>query len=156
MKLVAVALIGITIVGCGSATESSEPRTENSEPQRSESTSKASSEYVTVLAGFRDAVRSNATYDAYGYGEYLPSTQRAAIHAFCFVADELVLPEATDLEVRSHMFKYIARKAKSDLRSERGIVATRPTHKAIRKLLAILGLNALNYEVAKPYVKACY
>jgi hypothetical protein len=116
-----------------------------------------SSPYVKVLLEFRDAVRSSVSYDAYGFAEYMPSTQRAAIDAFCFIADRAQkTPEVEDREDPAYLTQRITRKAEADLKSERDIVAPGPARRAIAKLRAVLGLESLDGDLAKRYVTGCY
>jgi hypothetical protein len=48
------------------------------------------SEYEEVLLDLRDAAAEGEIYDAYGFAEYMPLSQRAAIDAFCFVTESLL------------------------------------------------------------------
>jgi hypothetical protein len=144
-----LALVGMAIVGCGGKSE----RNSSSE---SEYTGRSRSEYGGVLPGFRDAAKAGEPFDAYGYAEYLPSTQRAAIDAFCFVADQMLKnPDGVVLE-DPLLIQRITRKAESDLKSERDIVAPGPTRHAIRRLRKVLGVESLDRNLAKGYVGACY
>ncbi len=112
---------------------------------------------VEVLREFRDAVSAQMNYDAYGFAQYLPSTQRVAIDAVCFVADQELKGRTGDgVEDPTHLTQTIVRKAEADLKSEHDIVAPRAVRRAIAKLQAILGLDSLNHDLAKSYVRACY
>lgn len=144
---IGVVLVGMMIGGCGG--------NESTSDAGSKSTSVTGSEYVEVLHDLRDAAESAKSYDAYGFAEYMPSTQRAAIDAFCFVADQMKGPEGESLEDPA-LVQAITRKAESDLKSERDIVAPGPTRKAIAKLRAVLDLESLNGDLAKRYVTGCY
>jgi hypothetical protein len=122
----------------------------------SESASAPSSEYVEVLHDMRDAAEAEESYDAYGFAEYFPATQRAAVHAFCFIADTVSKdPEGESIN-DSSLTNEITRKAEADLESERNIVAPHPTRKAIRKLQAVLEMESLGHDLAEHYVRACY
>jgi hypothetical protein len=147
----AVALLGMPITGCGSGKENRSTSVDAS------GSTNESSPYVTVLREFRDAVKAKASYDAYGYAEYLPPTQRAAIDAFCFIADQVLKnPSAMGLHDPAHFPDEITRKAESDLKSERSIVAPRPARRAIGRLRAVLGLESLDSNLAGRYVTGCY
>jgi hypothetical protein len=148
-----MALVGTAIAGCGSSSRSEG----TSVNVATADSARESSPYVEVLVEFRDAVLEEKTYDAYGFAEYMPSTQRAAIDAFCFVADRVLKgPEASGIGDPADLIRRITRKAESDLKSERDIVAPRPARRAIAKLQAILELESLDGDLAGSYVKACY
>jgi hypothetical protein len=152
-----VILVGVTIGGCGTSKTVSSTGSESTRPTGGESVSSTGSEYVQVLHALRDAAESAKSYDAYGFAEYMPSTQRAAIDAFCFLADEAQKnPQAAGREAPPHLIQRITRKAESDLKSERDIVAPAPTRRAIAKLRAVLGLESLGADLAKRYVTGCY
>ncbi len=147
----AVALAAISIAGCGGSSQGM------STSVRVATAAGKSSPYVDVLVEFRDAVAAEKDYDAYGFAEYMPSTQRAAIDAFCFLADRVLKgPEAAGIGDLAELTGRITRKAESDLKSERDIVAPRPARRAIAKLLAVLELESLDGDLAGDYVKACY
>lgn len=114
------------------------------------------SEYEEVLGDFQVAASEGESYDAYGFAEYFPATQRAAVHAFCFIADQLLKDPAADELDNPPLTQRVTRKAETDLKSERGIVAPRPARRAIGKLRAVLGLESLDRDQAEDYVRACY
>jgi Flp pilus assembly protein TadD len=145
----ALIAMSIGIDGCGSKGESTAADAGGG--------SNESGEYVAVLRKFRDAVAADETYDAYGYAEYMPSTQRAAIDAFCFIVDRgLKNPQTAELGDPANLAREITRKAESDLKSERNIVAPGPARRAIGRLRVILGLETLNRDLAGRYARACY
>jgi hypothetical protein len=147
----ALALAAVAVVSCG---EESEPT-----PTSAEGSGIAQenvSEYEKVLGGFQVAASEGENYDAYGFAEYFPATQRAAVHAFCFVADRLQEdPTAEELE-DPLLTERITRKAEADLKSERDIVAPRRARRAIGKLHAVLDLESLDRDQAEGYERACY
>jgi hypothetical protein len=146
---IGVALIGVAIGGCGTSDTTS--------AVGSKSSKATGSEYVEVLHALRDAAESAKSYDAYGFAEYMPSTQRAAIDAFCFLADEAWKnPQAASQGDPARLIQGITRKAESDLKSERDIVAPGPTRRAIAKLQAVLGLESLDRDLARRYRTGCY
>jgi hypothetical protein len=146
------ALIGVAIVGCGAAGDST-----GEGASESPNTTVISSEYGELLLGFRNAAESNRTYDAYGFAEYIPATQRAAIDAFCFIADQLSkASEGESPEDPARLISRITRKSEADLKSERNIVAPGPARRDIEKLREVLGLKSVSHELAKRYAKACY
>lgn len=115
------------------------------------------SEYHEVLLDFRDAAAAGEGYDAYGFAEYFPKTQRAAVHAFCFVADRMLEDgEADELADAAYLTARVTRKAEADLKAELDIVAPGPARRAIAKLWAILGLDSLDEDLAERYAGACY
>jgi hypothetical protein len=145
----AVALVAMPVVGCGSESGSAAV-------DEGGSGSRAASPYEKVLFDFRDAAMAGEAYDAYGFAEYLPPTQRAAIDAFCFIADRVLKKsEAEGLEGPA-LTRRVTRKAESDLKSERNIVAPGPARRAIGKLWAVLRLESLDRDLAGNYVRACY
>ncbi len=144
-----VALAVMAIFGCGGSGG-------GTVTARSSTANEAGSDYVGVLTGIRDAAKSEGSYDGYGFAEYLPSTQRAAIDAFCFVADRAQNESTAEDLTGSALVDGITRKAESDLKSERNIVAPVPARRAIGKLRSVLGLESLDRDLAKQYVRACY
>jgi hypothetical protein len=113
------------------------------------------SEYEEVLAAMRETAAEAGSYDAYGFAEYMPSTQRAAIDAFCFVADAIANQGGPAVPAVS-LWPRVVRKAETDLKSERDIVAPARAHRAIAKLRAVQGLESLDPDLAARYVHACY
>lgn len=147
----AVALAAIAGASCGE-----ESQTVGSSPNRGGIAKENVSEYEEVLGDLQTAAEEGESYDAYGFAEYFPATQRAAVHAFCFVADQLQEdPEAEELG-DPLLTERVTRKAEADLKSERDIVAPRPARRAIAKLHAVLGLESLDPDQAEDYVRACY
>lgn len=150
----AVVLAAIVVAGCG---EENEPaRSERTNAGGSEIPKQNASEYVEVLDEFQVAASEGENYDAYGFAEYFPATQRAAVHAFCFIADQLQKDPAAEQLEDPLLTQRITRKAEADLKSERDIVAPGPARRAIGKLAAILGLESLERDQAENYVRACY
>lgn len=148
----AMMALGMSIAACGGS-----DRNASSVAGGATSAVKPESEYHERLLEFRDAAAAGKTYDAYGFAEYFPKTQRAALHAFCFVADRMLKDGETDeLGDVAYLNGRISRKAEADLKAELDIVAPRPAHKAIRKLDAVLGLDSLDGDLAERYVKGCY
>lgn len=147
----ALAVAVIVVAGCG---EKSEPVPSSTDGA---GTSKEPvSEYEEVLGDFQAAASEGESYDAYGFAEYFPATQRAAVHAFCFVADELFKDPASEELEDPPLTQMVTRKAEADLKSERDIVAPAPARRAIGKLSAIIGLESLDRDQAEDYVRACY
>lgn len=147
----AVAMVAMAVAGCGE--QSGGPRANAGGGGIAKENV---SEYEEVLGDLRAAASDGRSYDAYGFAEYFPATQRAAVHAFCFIADQLQEdPAAAELE-DPPLTERITRKAEADLKSERDIVAPRPARRAIGKLHAVLGLESLDRDQAEDYVRACY
>ncbi|HET8862018.1 MAG TPA: hypothetical protein VFM94_02075 [Solirubrobacterales bacterium] len=144
-----MAATAIAAVGCGEEGESAGVDTGIARGS-------AVSEYEEVLGDFQTAASESESYDAYGFAEYFPATQRAAVHAFCFIADRLFEDPAGEELEDPPLTRMITRKAEADLKSERDIVAPRPARRAIGKLRAILGLESLDRDQAEDYVRACY
>jgi hypothetical protein len=153
---VAVVVFAVA-VGCG---DGSERQGDESRAQGTETVAcgreAAAGEYVTVLCEAQEAAAAGASYDAYGFAEYFPSTQRAAVDAFCFVADGVRKGSPVGELEGAAVVARITRKAEADLKSERNIVAPGPTRKAIAKLLAVFRLESLDRASAERYVHACY
>jgi hypothetical protein len=121
------------------------------------STTEPKSEYHEVLLEFRDAAMAGKIYDAYGYAEYFPPTQRAAVHAFCFVADRMLEDrEAARFVDSTYLTSRITRKAETDMESELGVVAPARLGRSIKKLNVVLELSSLDQDLAERYVRACY
>lgn len=147
-----LASAGALFTGCGDGDES-----EGAVPAACKRAKAADGEYLTTLCEFHAAAAAGKIYDAYGYAEYFPKPQRAAIHAFCFVADRMLEEgEADRLADKAYLSARIGRKAEADLKSELGIVAPNPTGKAIGELESVLELDSLDRDLAERYVKACY
>ncbi|MGC1853200.1 MAG: hypothetical protein WA687_12250 [Solirubrobacterales bacterium] len=151
--LLAAAVTSVALAsGCGG-----EDPTASAKPAACTSAKEARSEYLTTLCEFSAAAAADKVYDAYGFAEYFPKPQRAAIHAFCFVADRMLEDdEVARLADRVYLIARVTRKAETDLKSELDIVAPRPTGKAIARLEAILDLDSLGRDLAEGYVGACY
>lgn len=143
----------VPALGCGNGEEP----VKATDSVRTNTPAQSDNPYVTALRQFREAVVAKTSYDAYGYAEYFPATQRAAIDAFCFVADRVAkAPAQEGLDDPTALTTTIVRKAEADLKSERDIIAPGPAHRAIAKLQAVLGLETLDPEPAEHYVRACY
>ena len=151
LLIAAVALVALAVAGCGEESEAVPSNTDGAGISK-----EPVSEYVEVLGDFQAAASEGESYDAYGFAEYFPATQRAAVHAFCFIADELVKDAASEQLEDPPLTRMVTRKAEADLKSERDIVAPGPARRAIGKLSAILGLESLDREQAENYVRACY
>jgi hypothetical protein len=153
--LLAMALAGALISGCGSESRGGDG--ESATTARSDSTIKPKSEYHQVLLDFHAAAIAGRLYDAYGFGEHFPPTQRAAVHAFCFVADRMVEHlEAERLADNAYLIARITRKAEADMKLERDVVAPARAQRAIRKLNVTLELASLDQDLAERFVRACY
>jgi hypothetical protein len=119
------------------------------------------SEYEEVLLDLRAAAAAGEIYDAYGFAEYMPLSQRAAIDAFCFVTERLL--DAGEIE-RFREPAYVARKVRARARiefdhgdpAEIGASEMATARKAIRKLRSIIDYEAIDEELAGNYVTACY
>jgi hypothetical protein len=150
-------MVVVSVVGCGGDKGHEAATIDRGSAPKASGPTPEDSPYVATLREFRQAVEAGTNYDAYGFAEYLPATQRAAIDAFCFVADRtLKEPRDEGVEAPVDLLDRITRKAKADLKAERDIVAPGPTQKAITKLRTILGLESLDRYLAHGYVKACY
>lgn len=151
--LLATVLVGVAISGCGGGSDEGE----RTATRDGGSSVEPESEYHQVLLEFRDAAMAGKIYDAYGFAEYFPPTQRAAVHAFCFVADRMLEDrEAERFADSTYLTGRIRRKAETDMESELDVVAPGRVHKAIRKLNAVLELSSLDQDLAENYVRACY
>ena len=154
LALAAVAL-SLSMAACDEEGESRERN--DTAPSVAKYKMKPQSEYHETLLEFRAAAAAGETYDVYGYAEYFPKSQRAALHAFCFVADRMLKDgEAGGFSDVAYLTGRITRKAEADLKTEFDIVARRQVRKAIRKLDAVLNLGSLDNDLAGRYVKACY
>jgi hypothetical protein len=153
--LLVMALIGVLTSGCGGESQGSGG--ESSAIPRGSGAIEPESEYHEVLLEFRAAASAGKTYDAYGFAEYFPPTQRAAVHAFCFVTDRMLEDlEAERLGDSAYLVGRIKRKAEADMKSELDVVAPQRAQRAIRKLDAVLDLGSLDQDLAERYVRACY
>jgi hypothetical protein len=148
-------LVGVLISGCGDESQSNGGET--GAIPRGAGAIEPKSEYHQVLLEFRDAAAAGKIYDAYGFAEYFPPTQRAAVHAFCFVADRMLEDlEAERLVDSAYLAARIKRKAEADMKAELDVVAPERAQRAIRKLNAVLDLRSLDQDLAERYVRACY
>lgn len=148
----AMLLVGLGGASCGEEAERASTTAAEATTAKEEDVS----EYEEVLSQFRVAASAGETYDAYGIAEYFPSTQRAAVDAFCFIADQLQKNPAAKKLGDPVLTERITRKAEADLQRERDIVAPRPTRRAIGKLHLVLELESLDPDQAKDYARACY
>jgi hypothetical protein len=154
LPAVAAIVAGMVVGGCGgNGGDSSAPSAAGAAKTTS---AHGGGEYEEVLAEMHDTAVAGGSYDGYGFAEYMPSTQRAAIEAFCFVADRIAKFQSDSTVAAASVHARIVRKAEADLKSERGIVAPAPAHRAIAKLLAVLGVETLDPALAGRYVHACY
>jgi hypothetical protein len=150
--LAASVLLALGIAGCGSGSDDAATATRSVAAATS-----PASEYVQVLGEMRKAAEESGSYDGYGFAEYFPKPQRAAVDAFCFVVDHMLESGEDDrLGETAYLIGRIVRKAEADLKDELNVVAPAPTHRAIQKLDAVLGLESLDSELADRYVHACY
>lgn len=114
---------------------------------------KADTPYVEALLGFSDAAKSNAAYDAYGYAEYIPDSQRAAIDAFCLVASKVRTgAEIGKLADPDYFFSRIVATA----RPERRNASMASIRRAVGKLQSVVEPQSLDGALVKSYAKACY
>jgi hypothetical protein len=150
----AAIVTGMAIGGCGGSGGDSSPSTASGAGKTTGA--QGGSEYEEVLSEMRNTAAASGSYDAYGFAEYMPSTQRAAIDAFCFVADRVAKAQSGPTVAAASLRAQIVRKAEADLKSERGIVAPGPAHRAIAKLSAVLRLDSLDPTLAGRYIHACY
>jgi hypothetical protein len=150
----AAIVLGVAIGGCGGDGDGNSPSTATGAAKTTEA--EGGSEYVEVLGEMREAATGSASFDGYGFAEYMPSTQRAAIDAFCFVADRVAKAPGGETVASADLNERIVGKAEADLKSERNIVAPGPAHRAIAKLRTVLGLESLDPGLAERYVHACY
>lgn len=131
--------------GCGSQEKA--PHTTKVEDPKVESP------YVEALLGFRDAARSDATYDAYGYAEYLPDSQRAAIGAFCLVVSGVrTSSESRRLSDPAYFSAQVVNAARPEARS----ASMASVGRAVGKLQTVVEAESLNPQLVKSYAKACY
>ena len=138
--------------GCGD-----EDNAASATPVACKGAEQARSEYLTTLCEFHAAAAAGRIYDAYGFAEYFPKPQRAAIHAFCFVVDRMLEDgEGEQLVYTADLTARVTRKAEADLESELDIVAPGPTRVAIARLNSVLDLEALDAGLGQRYVRACY
>jgi hypothetical protein len=141
--------------GCGDGSQR-QSRVKRVEPAACRSEAASAGEYLAILCEAQDAAEASGSYDAYGFAEYLPSTQRAAIDAFCFIANGVGKgPSGKELGGAALLAR-VTRKAEADLKSERNIVAPAPTRKAIATLLAVFRPGSLDPASAERYHHACY
>jgi hypothetical protein len=118
-------------------------------------------EYEEVLLDLRDAAAAGEIYDAYGFAEYMPLSQRAAIDAFCFVTERLL--DGGEIE-RFGEPAYVAGEVRARARIEFdhgdpadiGSSEMATARRAIRKLRSIIDYEAIDWELARNYVTACY
>jgi len=115
---------------------------------------KADSPYVEVLLGFRNAARSNVTYDAYGYVQSgFPASQRAALDAFCVVVNSV----RTDSESRELSDpEYFSKRVVAAARPEAEAASMASVRRAVGKLQAVIEPESLSSLLVKSYTKACY
>jgi hypothetical protein len=159
-----MALVAISISACGNESASkseTEVESESANVNRGAATHIPVSEYEEVLRDLSDAAAAGEVYDAYGFAEYMPASQRAAIDAFCFVTERLL--DGGEIE-RFEEPAYVARKVRARARiefdygdrAEIGTSEMATARKAIRKLRSIIDYEAIDQELAGNYVTACY
>lgn len=144
-------------IGCGG-----EDRSASAEPpavkRQCKKVNEERSEYVRVLCEFRDAAMAEKIYDAYGFAEYMPSSQRAAIHAFCLVVDRK--PERLEAEAlsnRARLADEIVVTAESEVDYGNAELGSMPSlRRSIAKLQTILGLESVVPDLSEDYARACY
>jgi hypothetical protein len=168
--VIAALTLAASISACGSENESksgggggggTESASGSAAAGRSGNKDKPDSEYEEVLLDLRDAAAAGEIYDAYGFAEYMPRSQRAAIDAFCFVAERLL--DGGEIE-RFGEPAYVAGQVRARARIEfdhgdpaeidsREMATAR---RAIRKLRSVIDYEAIDQELAGNYVTACY
>ncbi len=155
-------VVAISISACGG--ESASPSANGGgsiNADRGGSGKKPVSEYEEVLLDLRGAAAAGEIYDAYGFAEYMPLSQRAAIDAFCFVTERLL--DSGEIE-RFGEPAYVTRKVRARARiefdhgdpAEIGASEMATARKAIRKLRSIIDYESIDEELASNYVTACY
>lgn len=159
-----LAVLAMAAAGCGGGNEGgnasagADPGTGAVEQDRPK---QPVSEYEEVLLDLRDAAAAGEIYDAYGFAEYMPRSQRAALDAFCFVTERLL--DGGEIE-RFGEPAYVARKVRARARiefdhgepAEIGASEMATARKAIRKLRSIIDYKPIDQELAGNYVTACY
>jgi hypothetical protein len=159
-----IALVAISICGCGGGgegesgargTEAAADAVQQDRPKQ------PGSEYEEVLLDLRQAAEAGENYDAYGFAEYMPASQRAALDAFCFVAEALLDGgEVERFGEAGYVDRRVAAQAKLefDYGAPGGISSEQmaTTRQAIRKLRSIVDLEAIDEELVGNYVAACY
>lgn len=118
-------------------------------------------EYEEVLFELREAAAAGEIYDAYGFAEYMPAGQRAAIDAFCFVNERLLDSGRVErFAAPGHAARLVDARARLefDHGAPGGIGAEEmaTARRAIRKLRSIVDFEAIDDELARGYVSACY
>jgi hypothetical protein len=159
----AMAVVAVSTSACGSEGASkggTEAASESADANRGGG-EKPVSEYEEVLLDLRDAAAAGEIYDAYGFAEYMPLSQRAAIDAFCFVTERLL--DGGEIE-RFGEPADVARAVRDRARIEfdhgdPGEIGSREmatARRAIRKLRSIVDYESIDEELAGNYVTACY
>lgn len=159
-----MALVAISISACGSESASksgAETESESANVNRGSGTDKAVSEYEEVLRDLSDAAAAGEIYDAYGFAEYMPASQRAAIDAFCFVTERLLDDgEIERFDDPAHVARKVRARARIEFdygdEAEIGSSEMTTARRAIRKLRSIIDYEAIDQELAGSYVTACY
>ncbi|HEU5141989.1 MAG TPA: hypothetical protein VFU04_02410 [Solirubrobacterales bacterium] len=118
-------------------------------------------EYEEVLFDLRDAAAAGKIYDAYGFAQYMPTGQRAAIDAFCFVNERLLdSGQVERFAEPGNAARLIDAQARLefDHGAPGGISAKEmvTARRAIRKLRSIVDLEAIDEELSRGYVSGCY
>lgn len=137
--------IAMSAGGCGGQEQA--PHTARAEGPKPENP------YVEVLREFRDAARSNAAYDAYGYAEYMPASQRAAIGAFCLVVNDVRTGAESEKLANP---KYLSDQIVAAVGPEARGASVASIRRAARKLQTVIDSESLNSPLVKSYAKACY
>ena len=158
----AIALVPIAVSACGGESASRDGTgTGSAEAAADSGSRKPVSEFEEVLLDLREAAAAGEVYDAYGFAEYMPLSQRAAIDAFCFVTERLLdgdeigrfgEPASVAREVRARARIEFDHGDPGDIGSSEMATARR----AIRKLRSIIDYEAIDEELAGNYVDACY
>jgi hypothetical protein len=152
----AILVLAVGFAACGEddgdGTATSAPRPAAERPD---------GEYEEVLFDLRDAAAAGEIYDVYGIAEYMPAAQRAAIDAFCLVNERLL--DSGQIELFAEPGQ-AARLVDAQARLEFdhgapgdiGAAEMRTARRAIRKLRSIVDFEAIDEEISRGYVGACY
>ncbi len=142
------------IVGCGNGSQSTNP-SKGTSPSEQATTVTASNPYLKALLGFRDAVAAKATtYDAYGYAEYMPPAQRAAIDAFCILVNRE--PESLETGKLADPRDFASKLTAIAIAEADEDFSAAPLRRSIDKLRSILGQEPFDRDLARRYARTCY